>query len=229
MHAALERFLKAYPAELPSDALDRLIEIGAEVFHPIRAKPGAYAFWWPRFLRVAQWFLAEEQARRAGIAESFVEIGGKLTFDAPFAPFTLTAKADRIDRMSDGALEIIDYKTGAPPEKKKVDRGFAPQLPLEAAIALEGGFAGLPQGPVGSLAFWRLSGGTPPGEVQAASRTDPAELAAQAIEGLKRLVARFDDPATPYACRPRPEMAPRFSDYDHLSRLAEWAVGPEGE
>ncbi len=227
VHEALERFLVEYPDALPPDALDRLIEIGAEVFHPIRAKPGAFAFWWPRFRRVTRWFLAEEQARRGGIAESFVEITGKLSFEAPGGTFTLTAKADRIDRMSDGALEIIDYKTGAPPEKKKVDRGFAPQLPLEAAIALAGGFEGLPQSPVGGLAFWRLSGGTPPGEVQPASRTAPAELAAQALEGLKRLVAEFDNPATPYACRPRPEMAPRFSDYDHLSRLAEWAVGPD--
>ncbi|GAB4395015.1 MAG: double-strand break repair protein AddB [Kiloniellaceae bacterium] len=227
VHEALERFLQAYPDSLPADAHDRLIEIGAEVFHAIRAKPGAYAFWWPRFLRVAGWFLAEEQARRAAIAESFVEITGELSFDAPGGPFTLTAKADRIDRMRDGSLEIIDYKTGAPPDRKKVDRGFAPQLPLEAAIAAEGGFQGLPPGPVGSLAFWRLSGGTPPGEVQAASKADPGALATEALEGLKRLVARFDDPQTPYACRPRPELAPRFSDYDHLSRLAEWAVGPD--
>ncbi len=227
VHAALERFLEAFPDELPADALDRLMEIGAEVFHPISAKPGAFAFWWPRFRRVARWFLAEEQTRRPAIAESFVEVTGELVIDAPHAPFILTAKADRIDRMSDGALEIIDYKTGAPPEKKKVDRGFAPQLPLEAAIAMAGGFEGLPRGPVGSLAFWRLSGGTPPGEVLPASKADPAALAAQALEGLKRLVAEFDDPQTPYACRPRPELAPRFNDYEHLSRLAEWAVGPD--
>ncbi len=227
VHEALERFLEEFPGKLPAKAHERLIEIGAEVFHPISAKPGAFAFWWPRFLRVAHWFLAEEQARRPAIAESFVEVTGSLTLDAPHAPFILTAKADRIDRMSDGALEIIDYKTGAPPEKKKVDRGFAPQLPLEAAIAMEGGFEGLPPGPVGSLAFWRLSGGTPPGEVLPASKADPAVLAAQALEGLKRLVAEFDNPETPYACRPRPELAPRFNDYDHLSRLAEWAVGPD--
>jgi ATP-dependent helicase/nuclease subunit B len=227
VHAALEAFLKEHSKALPAKALDRLIEIGAEVFHPISAKPGAFAFWWPRFLRVAHWFVAEEQARRAGIAESFVETTGELRIDAPFAPFTLTAKADRIDRRSDGTLEIIDYKTGAPPEKKKVDRGFAPQLPLEAAIAAAGGFQGVPPAPVGALTFWRLSGGTPPGEIQAASQNDPATLAVQALEGLKRLVASFDDPATPYACKPRPELAPRFGDYDHLSRIAEWSAGAD--
>ncbi|MGD1878009.1 MAG: double-strand break repair protein AddB, partial [Kiloniellaceae bacterium] len=227
VHAALERFLKKHPKTLPPTALDDLLEIGAEVFHPIRAKPGAFAFWWPRFLRVAHWVVAEEQARRAGIGESYVEITGALVIDAPYKPFTLTAKADRIDRLRDGSLEIIDYKTGAPPEKKKVDRGFAPQLPLDAAIAAAGGFKGLPQGPVGALTFWRLSGGTPPGEVLAASAKDPAALAAEALEGVKRLVASFDDPATPYACQPRPELAPRFNDYNHLSRIAEWSAGAE--
>lgn len=233
VHAALEQFLKKHPAKagaaLPAEAIDDLLEIGAELFRPIQAKPGAFAFWWPRFLRVARWFVAEERLRRSAIAESFVEIKGVLELDAPGGPFRLTAKADRIDRRADGSLEIIDYKTGAPPEKKKVDRGFAPQLPLEAAIAAAGGFAPLPPGPVGALTYWRLSGGTPPGEVLAASQGDPAQLAAEALAGLAHLVASFDDPATPYACQPRPEMAPRFRDYDHLSRIAEWSPGSASE
>jgi ATP-dependent helicase/nuclease subunit B len=224
VHETLERFLKLYPAALPPDAHDHLIEIGIEVFRPIMAKPGAYAFWWPRFQRIAAWFIAEERARRPLIAESFVEIQGTLTIDAPGGVFTLKAKADRIDRGADGRLEIIDYKTGAPPEKKKVDQGSAPQLPLEAAIAAAGGFPGLPDSQVGALTYWRLSGGTPPGEIIAASKGDPTQLAVEALEGLRRLVATFDDPATPYACQPHPARAPRFNDYGHLSRIAEWSV-----
>jgi ATP-dependent helicase/nuclease subunit B len=224
VHETLERFLKLHPIALPPKAVDDLLEIGAEVFRPIRAKPGAFAFWWPRFLRVATWFIAEERARRPAIAESFVEIRGALKIDAPGGVFLLKAKADRIDRRTDGRLEIIDYKTGAPPEKKKVDQGTAPQLPLEAAIAAAGGFPGLSGSQVGALTYWRLSGGTPPGEIIAASKGDPTQLAAEALEGLKRLVETFDDPATPYACQPHPARAPRFNDYDHLSRIAEWSV-----
>ncbi len=229
VHAALERFLRKHPKALPATALDDLMEIGAEVFHPIRARPGAFAFWWPRFLRVARWFVDEERARRGGIVESHVETKGVLTIDAPGGAFRLTAKADRIDRRADGSLEIIDYKTGAPPARSAVDHGFAPQLPLEAAIAAAGGFPGLPPGRVGALTYWRLSGGTPPGEILAASKGDPAQLAESALAGLQRLVAAFDDPATPYACQPRPDRAPRFGDYDHLSRIAEWSTGPDAE
>src|SRR5690606_10132203 len=224
VHAALEQFVRRHPKHLPPEALEDLLEIGAEVFRPIAAKPGAFAFWWPRFLRVASWFVAEERARRAQIAESHVEVSGALIVDAPGGPFKLTAKADRVDRRVDGSLEIIDYKTGAPPEKKKVDHGFAPQLPLEAAIAEAGGFPGVPAAPVTALTYWRLSGGTPPGELLPAGEGDPQQLAAAALDGLTRLIAAFDDPTTPYACQPRPERAPRFNDYDHLSRIAEWSV-----
>ncbi|NIA68002.1 double-strand break repair protein AddB [Pelagibius litoralis] len=228
VHEALEQFLQAYPGRLPADALDSLLEIGAQTFRPISAKPGAFAFWWPRFVRVAGWFVATELERRADVRQSFVETEGHLILDAPGGEFRLTAKADRIDHLGDGSLVIIDYKTGAPPTAKAVEAGFAPQLPLEAAIALRGGFAALPQVSVSALAFWRLSGGTPAGEVLSAGRTDPRVLAEAALDGLTELVAAFDDPETPYACKPRPELAPRFNDYDHLSRIAEWSVEAEG-
>ncbi|HEY9538944.1 MAG TPA: hypothetical protein VIS03_15230, partial [Kiloniellaceae bacterium] len=63
--------------------------------------------------------------------------------------------------------------------------------------------------------------------VVAASQADPSALAEAALAGLVRLIAAFDDPATPYACQPRAERAPRFGDYDHLSRIAEWTAGGE--
>ena len=60
-------------------------------------------------------------------------------------PFTLTARADRID-VGDGRLVITDYKTGSNIKDlaRRAVQGEAPQLPLEAAIAAAGGFAGLP-------------------------------------------------------------------------------------
>ncbi len=228
VHEALERFVKAFPDALPEDAHDALVEIGDEVFQAIKAKPGAFAFWWPRFLRIAKWFVAQEHDRRPAISRSLVETKGRLILDAPGGPFLLKATADRIDHFKDGGLEIIDYKTGAPPSKKSVEEGLAPQLPLEAAIAQAGGFPGLTGGPVARLSFWQLGGGTPPAETREAADGDSRALAEEALVGLAELVAAFDDPRTAYTCQPRAASALPYNDYKHLSRLAEWAAEGEG-
>jgi ATP-dependent helicase/nuclease subunit B len=229
VHAALERFLKTYPtAALPPVALTQLIEIGRESLAEVAARPGLWAFWWPRFERIAAWVVERESARRVKVRESFVEIDGMVEIAAPGGPFKLTAKADRIDRVSDGTLAIIDYKTGAPPTIKEVAAGFAPQLPLEAMIARQGGFAEIGAAEVSSLLFWRLKGGLEGGEERPAGK-NVAELTEQAFAGLAELVRRFDDEATPYEARPHPDRAPKYSDYGHLARLTEWSGGEEEE
>ena len=52
---------------------------------------------------------------------------------------------------------------------------------------------------------------------------------AQTPEIGARLIARFDDPATPYRSAPRPEHAPRFTDYAQLARIKEWSLAAERE
>ncbi len=228
IHGALEDFMTAYPDRLPPDAEERLIRLGEGWFSVVKDRPEIWSFWWPRFLRVAEWVVAAERERRLGVVRGTTEVKGALDFDSPAGSFTLTAKADRIDLREDGTLAILDYKTGVPPRAAEIAAGFAPQLPLEAAIAAAGGFAGLPGGRVSALEFWHLKGGNPAGEVRRAG-DDPMALAAQALEGLKRLVARFDFDETPYEARPRPDMAPRYSDYEHLARIKEWATGEEDD
>jgi ATP-dependent helicase/nuclease subunit B len=229
IHKALERFLKAYPEVLPEDPAAALLAEGEAVFEAIRAKPGVWAFWWPRFRRIARWFAEAEQTRRAGTLRAWGELRGRLELTGPAGPFVLSGTADRIDLRGDGATAILDYKTGGLPGQTDIELGFAPQLPLEAAIAAGGGFGPeVPARPPASLEFWRLTGGEPPGEVKAV-RGDPGELAERALEGLARLIALFDDAATPYAALPRPDRAPRYNDYLHLARVKEWSAGGPGE
>jgi len=227
IHKALQDFITAYPAgSLPQRALDILLEIGRKRFDTQAARPGVMAFWWPRFERMAAWFIATEDARRASIARSFVEIKGQMILHAPGGDFLLVAKADRIDHGKDGSISIIDYKTGTPPRESEVVAGFAPQLPLEAAIMNAAGFADVPLGPVNTLSFWHLHG-RPHGGDERPIKADAAELAKDAREGLLGLIAKFDDQATPYEARPNPEHAPTYSDYEHLARVKEWAAGED--
>ncbi|BBK34972.1 double-strand break repair protein AddB [Allostella sp. ATCC 35155] len=229
IHGALDRFVALHPPPrpLPADARERLLALGREALAELLQRPIVRAFWWPRFERIADWFLAEEAARRTEVRESWTECNGSWTIPGPAGPFRLSGRADRIDRLGAGGALIIDYKTGSVPSKAAVDQGRAPQLPLEAAMVAAGAFAGVPQQPVSGLAYWRLSGAAPAGEILsiAESRERVEALAAAARDGLAELVARFDDPATPYLAQPRPDWVPRFSDYAHLARVAEWADG----
>lgn len=226
VHAAIERFLLDHPGPLPADAEARLLAIGEDVFAEVLSRPGVWAFWWPRFQSVARWLVAHERARRPDVAHTFCEIKGELEIAAPGGPFLLHARADRVDVLRDGTLALIDYKTGQPPSAREVAAGYAPQLPLEGAIARFGGFGGIAPAEIGRMLYWRLKGGQDGGEEKSAG-DEPRRLTDEALEGLAALVATFDDPRTPYAARPHPDRAPKYSDYQHLARIREWATAGE--
>jgi ATP-dependent helicase/nuclease subunit B len=159
------------------------------------------------------------------------EITGRIVLDAPAGPFTLSARADRIDVLGDGVV-IIDYKTGPLPSDVEVRDGKAPQLPLEAAIALRNGFATIAPTRVHALAYIRVTGGEPPGEYRTikGKDLDAGGLAEQALEGLQRLIADFDRQETPYTALRRPAFAKayRFDSFAQLARVKEWS-GDAGE
>jgi ATP-dependent helicase/nuclease subunit B len=150
------------------------------------------------------------------------EVEGAMVLEGKLGPFTLKARADRID-VGEGGLTISDYKTGNVSElKRRAEQGRAPQLPLEAAIAMAGGFAGLPADAVLSLRYISASGGEPPGQ-ECALEADVTGLAREALAGLGRLIATFDEETTPYRALRRARFNYRFDDYAQLARVAEWS------
>jgi ATP-dependent helicase/nuclease subunit B len=227
VHEALRDLLGA-GGDLPPDALERLLDHGRRHFAPLLDRPVVATIWWPRFERLARWFVAWERARRAaGVLPLGVEIVGSLEIPGGFV---VDARADRIDRHADGTLSLIDYKTGTPPSREQVRTGFSPQLPLEAAIARAGGFKDLAAAPPEALLYLHLSGG---GEGGSELRIDgkghgAADLADAALAGLARLMARYADPAQPYLARPRMRFVREGGGYDHLARVAEWAAAEGG-
>ena len=234
IHKALEEFVRRHPDPPEDGAAETLIRIGREAFGAeALALPAVRAFWWPRFERIARWFVQEQAKRRATIAKSHVEIAGEVLFPAPAGDFTLAAEADRIDRLSDGSYAILDYKTGVTPGRKEVLALGKPQLVLEAAILRRGGFEGIPRGAsVSRLAYWRLAGADRAGEIREFTRDkdfDPNALAEAVLEKLRRLIEAYDDPATPYRPVPDPQAAPPHNDYAHLARIKEWSLAAPGE
>jgi ATP-dependent helicase/nuclease subunit B len=218
-HRALELFVGRHLGELPADALDRLIAIAEEVFADAQIPAAQRAIWRPRFFSAAQWFVAQERARRSTIAASHLEIAGRMTFAAPGGPFLLTGKADRIDVLAGGGAAILDYKTGSLPDKKWMVSFLTPQLPLEGAILVAGGFDGLPVLEPHELIYLRLCGGAKGGE----TKIYEGAMAADAKSRLAQRIAWFDDAATPYHSRVAPHSAKSEGDYDHLARVREWS------
>ncbi|MBV9373587.1 MAG: double-strand break repair protein AddB, partial [Alphaproteobacteria bacterium] len=98
IHRTLDAFCRCFPQSLPVDPEAELLRIGQEQFGPTLSRPGAWAFWWPRFVRIARWLIDLERVRRPSIIESLSECEGKWTLDTRGGPFTITGRADRIDR-----------------------------------------------------------------------------------------------------------------------------------
>jgi len=232
IHAAFERFAETYPGDLPDDAastfaslyLEELLKAGLP--HEAMAREAALA------VEAAEWVADLERERRDG-RRITVELKGTRTIQTPAGPFTVTARADRIEVTADGHGHILDYKTGKAPSAKEVKTGFSPQLTLTAAILEAGGFPELGPLKPGDLTYLEITGRKPAGKVEtrATAGDESAEAAARALEGLHKLVARFDDPAQPYLSRVAPQFVKaRMSDYDHLARVFEWSTsGEEGE
>jgi len=234
IHAALGEFTQTYAGGLPADVVSVLRGIGEKHFRPLMERPEARALWWPRFQRIARWFADWEAARRAGITAIVAEIKGdiEIVLDNN-RKFILSARADRIERRSDGSYAILDYKTGSPPTAKQVRMGLSPQLTLEAAILREGGFTGIGAGgSVGELAYVRLSGNNPPGEhktlelkIKPSDTPQPPDDAADyARAQLEVLIREFDDEKRAYTSLNLSMWAARYGDYDNLARIKEWSA-----
>jgi ATP-dependent helicase/nuclease subunit B len=233
VHGILERFIGERPrGPFDAGALAQLIDVGRTEFDKNADFPEVVALWWPRFEKIARWLVATE-AGRGDVEERHVEATGGM---AVVPDFTLTARADRIDRRADGTLSIIDYKTGTPPSIDEV-LSLSPQLPLEALIAATGGFEGIAAAPPSRLEYFQLSGRGEGGVVWDRSGRDARkgkdavtlpQALASTKERLEALIAAFAEHEARYTSRKIPKRGRVFvGDYDHLARVAEWTTTEE--
>ena len=207
----------------------------AQALAGAKLRQALIAWWSPRLERIADWVVQTETERRSIRAPAAIatEAAGAIDLHCPGGRFRLTGRADRIEQYDDGTLEILDYKTGSPPTQKAVDDGLAPQLLLEAAMAAEGGFGPDLLGAAAELIYWQLSGGLDPGASRplfAGKRAvEIPDAVLNARNRLSDLIDAFDQPDRAYLSRPHPGLAPRFSDYEQLARVAEWSAAGDSD
>lgn len=214
IHSLFEEFIKGTLGGLSDNAAGELIRQAAEVFEREVPWPASRRLWLARIIRIADRFARAEAGRRErGIPEAF-EKKAALRMEEP--RFTLTAKADRIDRAGDGGLIVYDYKTGAIPTSKQVEH-FDKQLPLQGKMIEEGAFADIDPGPLSGLEYIGLGN-----DLKILSLKLDDDLVNETWEGLRKLIRAYQQHETGYIARARMETRTSPSDYDHLSRRGEW-------
>ena len=214
VHKVLELWLKEDRCD-PELLLPRARQLLAnEAIHPMLR-----ALWQPRLLEAID-FIADEMRknRAAGRHPVEAEIKGELEL----ASVRLEGTADRIDRLADNSLAIVDYKTGKAPAAKAVDEGFALQLGLLGLIAQAGGFAAI-TGTPSAHEYWSLAK-----DKDKFGKVSKADAKMGAAEFLDHAQGHFICAARkwltgdePFTAKLNPAYAP-YGDYDQLMRLEEW-------
>ena len=214
VHEVLQQWLdhdECDPDKLRSRA-ERLLADGA--IHPMLR-----ALWAPRLLEAIDWMADLERSnRKAGRKPLRAEITGQ----TPLAGILVHGRADRLDRLVDGGVAIIDYKTGKPPGKKAIEAGFALQLGLLGLIGRAGGFEGV-SGEPEAFEYWSLVRDRDRfGKcVRADKDFEGGEFLAHAYRNFAEAAERWLTGTEPFTAKLNPAYAP-YGDYDQLMRLEEW-------
>jgi ATP-dependent helicase/nuclease subunit B len=236
IHLVFGDFIEHHDPMAP-DALLTLNTLATQAFSGLEAIADRRDIWLRRFARAAELFLAYERTRNARVSHRFAEIRGEWIFAKPDGPFTLTGRADRIDLMTDGTVEIIDFKTGSVPAPKDMTAFDAPQLLLEAAMTAAGKMEGVAAAEASALTYIKVSFGPNafnPKDFSLEKNVTLMEAANEAVRRTSRHVDAFlyHEMAMTAQVRPVEKNNTRFrrfsGPYEHLARVAEWALA-EGE
>ncbi|MFN0024716.1 MAG: double-strand break repair protein AddB [Parvularculaceae bacterium] len=184
------------------------------------------AFWDASIAGALGWFAAFDAERRK-LGQPFVEEVGEIALAGIDPPFLLAAKADRLERLADGAAAIFDYKTGAPPSEKQ-DKTFSPQLALTGVIVEAGGFQAIGDSKVALYRYLRaVNRKDDKKDDFGRDGADATAAIRDAEAGLRRWIAHFDDPSAAYRSQPRAQFVKDEGDYDQLARRREWSASQD--
>jgi ATP-dependent helicase/nuclease subunit B len=214
VHKVLQQWLEE------DDCTPRKLEARAQaLLRDESIHPMLRALWQPRLMEAIRWIgELEIENRDKGRRPLKAEIKGETVIDGVIVQGT----ADRIDKLADGSLAIVDYKTGQPPKQAAVDAGFALQLGLLGLIAQAGGFENVSGSP-SAHEYWSLTKDRDKfGKIM---RPDAKMGSVDFLEHARRnftaAAQRWLTGEEPFTAKLNPAYAP-YGDYDQLMRLEEW-------
>jgi inactivated superfamily I helicase/RecB family exonuclease len=216
LHRLLQRFVEQPLDPNPDRAERRLLQILDDELGRACPWPALRLQWRGQIAKAARWFVLAEAERQAAARPAGLEVRGE--WRAAQSGVTVRMTADRIDRLTDGRVVILDYKTRTAPSQKMQLLGLDRQVMIEAALAEVGGFSTL--GPVEVAR----------GEYLTILDRDvvPVPLdqisTARVRDELEALLFRFGPGLAGFTARKMMLHATDISDYDLLSRHGEWDV-----
>lgn len=221
-HLVMQRWHEAGEPE------GRLHAIAQGVLDDKNAHPIMRALWWPRLSAALDTFEAMILAAKA---EGRRVLGVEQRGEMRYRDVRIHGRADRIDRLPDGKLAVVDYKTGTPPSGTRVAEGFALQLGLVGLIAGASGFKDI-EGDAEKFEYWSLAkskakdGGMgyvvePILEGRKKSGVPREDFLPVTREYLDDALDRWILGSEPFTARLNPELG-SYADYDQLMRLDEW-------
>ncbi|WP_309752597.1 PD-(D/E)XK nuclease family protein [Novosphingobium sp.] len=228
VHRVLERWHKA------GNGAGELLAIAAEELAEMRAHPLVRSLWWPRLAKALEWIDAEIVTQHAdGRTVLASEAKGAMAY----LGVKVHGRADRIDRLADGTLGIVDYKTGSPPSGAMVEKGFALQLGTIGLIAADGGFDGIAGEPT-HFEYWSLAK-SKKGKDQFGFVVEPVkdsrkdgipreDFLVVTEDYLREAITGYILGDKPFTARLNPDLG-GYNDYDQLMRLDEWQARTETE
>jgi ATP-dependent helicase/nuclease subunit B len=187
------------------------------------AHPLMLGLWRPRLVAALEW-VAQAIAEQPGRTVAAWECEGEWRYRG----VTIKGRADRIDRLGDSELAVVDYKTGSPPSAAMVEEGFALQLGLIGLMARGGAFEGISGTPT-AFEYWSLSKkGDEFGYVDEPvlegrrQRGIPREdFLPETERYLSEAISLWILGDAPFTARLNPDLKV-YTDYDQLMRLEEW-------
>ncbi|MDQ2893218.1 MAG: PD-(D/E)XK nuclease family protein [Pseudomonadota bacterium] len=220
VHAILERWWTEHDCAIEALRPMALAMLGDAATHPMLR-----ALWRPRLMEAIEWIATRVEADAAA---GRVVISAEGKGEIPIAGVTLSGRYDRVDRMADGTLAIVDYKTGKPPSTKAVREGFSLQLGMLGWIAEQSGFEGL-RGSAEAFEYWSLGRSkdgfgyvaTPVDAEGKRDRIVTADFTRIARDRFVEAAALWLTGEEPFTAKLVPAYAP-YAEYDQLMRRDEW-------
>lgn len=225
-HAIFEHVVTEGIDPLSPDAVERATAMARRLFDAEELPPDIATVWWPRVEEAVKGIMAWEASRVGAIERPFAEVKATPT-PVDITGVRLTGRADRMDRLPGGAVDIIDFKTGGQPSAKMVKALLAPQLPLEGALLSRGAFHDIGKADPASMLYVKIEAR---GEVKPVDvlkdGADPVKLSEDAWKKLAEMLAWYGNETNGYLAGRLPQkLRDRLGDYDHLARMHEWRAG----